>query len=192
MKIISKYKDYYDYLVGIYGVDEKLILDRTDFVLTSKLTNKSKVTFYICGYIIDGYYIDGKFYYGSDLEQFADEPSKWRWLNDNDLYYIKDDQFRYRTLNFYKVPTLDKDNINETMNCPILIVDSKSSESKISFSKFPILKDYDVVSIFPPEKLWTMIYDFLSKNKDIENKQSDKEKIISKGFDYKHSFRNTK
>jgi hypothetical protein len=78
------------------------------------------------------------------------------------------------------------------MNCPILIVDSKSSESKISFSKFPILKDYDVVSIFPPEKLWTMIYDFLSKNKDIENKQSDKEKIISKGFDYKHSFRNTK
>jgi hypothetical protein len=74
MKIISKYKDYYDYLVGIYGVDEKLILDRTDFVLTSKLTNKSKVTFYICGYIIDGYYIDGKFYYGSDLEQFADEP----------------------------------------------------------------------------------------------------------------------
>ena len=27
MKIISKYKDYYDYLQGIYGVDEKLILD---------------------------------------------------------------------------------------------------------------------------------------------------------------------
>lgn len=28
MKIISKYKDFYDYLVGIYGEDEKLVYDR--------------------------------------------------------------------------------------------------------------------------------------------------------------------
>jgi hypothetical protein len=27
MKIISKIKDYYDYLQGIYGIDEKLVLD---------------------------------------------------------------------------------------------------------------------------------------------------------------------
>lgn len=28
MKIISNYKDYYDYLVGIYGVDQKVVYDR--------------------------------------------------------------------------------------------------------------------------------------------------------------------
>ena len=29
MKIISKFKDYYDFLQGIYGVDPLLVLDRT-------------------------------------------------------------------------------------------------------------------------------------------------------------------
>ena len=31
MKIISKYKDVYDYLTGIYGEDPLLILDRREF-----------------------------------------------------------------------------------------------------------------------------------------------------------------
>lgn len=53
MKIISKYKDYYDYLVGIYEIDEKLVLDRTKFDVPSY---SNVVTFYICGKCIDGYY----------------------------------------------------------------------------------------------------------------------------------------
>ncbi len=72
MKIISKFKDYYDYLVGVYGIDEKLILDRTEFYPTSRFVspNDSKVTFFICGYQVDGLYRDGRFYYGGDLAQF--------------------------------------------------------------------------------------------------------------------------
>lgn len=31
MKIISKFKDYYDYLQGIYGVYPKLVLDKREF-----------------------------------------------------------------------------------------------------------------------------------------------------------------
>lgn len=31
MKIISQYKDYYDYLIGFYGIDEKIVLDRRKF-----------------------------------------------------------------------------------------------------------------------------------------------------------------
>lgn len=34
MKIIDRYKDYYDYLSGIYGIDELVIFDRREnFVL---------------------------------------------------------------------------------------------------------------------------------------------------------------
>lgn len=33
MKIISKHKDYYDYLQGIYGVDNYKIYNRTKIVL---------------------------------------------------------------------------------------------------------------------------------------------------------------
>ena len=46
MKIISKYKDYYDYLTGIYGVDDKIVLDRRGWEgkKVSDLTWKGKVT----------------------------------------------------------------------------------------------------------------------------------------------------
>lgn len=202
MKIISKYKDYYDYLAGIYGIDEKLILDRTEFHITDQyLTNNSKVIFFICGYQVDGLYRDGKFYYGEQLEQFVDkkEPSRWRWYHwDSDRslsYSIKTNNTgRNEYSQFLKEPTLDKEKYNEIFNCPILIVDTfgKHKHAGVKFSKFPILKDYGFSSVYSPDKIWLMIYDFLAKTKDIPDTQTDKEKIISKGFDYKHSFRNTK
>ena len=57
MKIISKYKDYYDYLVGTYGEDPKLILDRREGFILSKDSTECKYQLYICGKIIDIYYI---------------------------------------------------------------------------------------------------------------------------------------
>lgn len=201
MKIISKYKDYYDYLVGVYGIDEKLILDRTEFFPTSRFIspNDSKVIFFICGYQVECLYRNGKFYYGDDLEQFENKKTyKWRWFSseDNKDYYtlkinrVGKDEY----ISILKKPILDKNNTNEKLDCPILIYNifGEYEYKGYKLSKFPILKDYDIVNVFRPEKLWQMLYDFLSKTKDIPNLQTDKEKIISKGFDYKHSFRNTK
>ena len=59
MKIISKYKDYYDYLQGIWGMDEKLTLDRTEYTTTPSLKSSlshphlSIVRFYICGWVVE-------------------------------------------------------------------------------------------------------------------------------------------
>lgn len=202
MKIISKYKDYYDYLTGIYGIDEKLILDRTEFHITDHYVNNSKVIFFICGYQVDGLYRDGNFYYGDQLKQFIDSEkknSRWKWFRwdvDSALYYsIKTNITGKGEYNqFLKEPAIDKGKYNELFNCPILIVDSfgKYTKSGFKFSKFPILKDYGLTYVFSPDKIWQMIYDFLSKTKDIPNNQTDKEKIVSRGFDLKTSFRNTK
>jgi hypothetical protein len=202
MKIISKYKDYYDYLAGIYGIDEKLILDRTEFHITDTLTDNTKVSFFVCGYQVDGLYRDGKFYYGEQIEQFVEkrEPFRWKWYHwDNDdasiCYSVKTNHTgRGEYTQFLKEPTLDREKYNEHFECPILIVDTfgKHKHRGIKFSKFPILKDYGFSSVFTPDKIWQMLYDFLAKTKDIPNTQTDKEKIISRGFDYKHSFRNTK
>lgn len=32
MRIITKIKDYYDYLQGVYGIDDKVIYDRRDAI----------------------------------------------------------------------------------------------------------------------------------------------------------------
>ena len=40
MKILSKVKDYYDYLVSVYGIDEDIIYDRRDCVLLNKLDHE--------------------------------------------------------------------------------------------------------------------------------------------------------
>lgn len=37
MKIISKYKDFYDFLVGKYGQDEKIIFERDGNIIPEKL-----------------------------------------------------------------------------------------------------------------------------------------------------------
>ena len=200
MKIIGKIKDYYDYLVGVYGIDDKLILDRTEFFPTSRFIspNDSKVIFFICGYQVEGLYRNGKFYYGDDLAQFEKRKDwKWRyWNQDNkDYYTVKINRVgKDEYISILKKPILDKNNTNEKLDCPILIYNifGEYEYKGYKLSKFPILKDYDLVNVFQPEKLWQMIYDFLSKTKDVPNLQTDKEKIISKGFDYKHSFRNTK
>jgi len=206
MKIISKFKDYYDYLVGIYGIDEKLVLDRTDFTITSSYSDDSKVTFYICGLIIDGLYRNNKFYYGKELEQFAEprEPISRRyfrygfWKNPNDYYSIKTINIisnKIEYLQLFKKPVIDKLDINEKLSCPILILDNingKEVYKSYKFSKFPILKDYNFPSVFTAEEIWIKIYNFLSKTRDIPDTQTNKEKIIGKGFDYVHSFRNTK
>lgn len=45
MKIISKHKDYYDYMCHIHGVDNKLVLDRRDSDYTDSflLYNRDKL-----------------------------------------------------------------------------------------------------------------------------------------------------
>ncbi len=204
MKIISKYKDYYDYLVGIYGIDEKLILDRTDFKITKDYSMDTKITFHICGQVIDGLYRGGAFYFTDQLAQFDIEENKKKWyywnpggIKDRN-YYIKLDQHIRNASNipFLKLPTKQNPDwlVNDIFNCPILIEDALGDlEHKgHRFSKFPILKDYNMKNVYTPDQIWQMIYDFLSRTKDIPNNQTDKEKIISRGFDFKHSFRNTK
>jgi len=58
MKIISKYKDYYDFLQGTFGIDEKLILDRTKFHKI-ELSDYDKITLVIGDLVIEGLFVDG-------------------------------------------------------------------------------------------------------------------------------------
>ena len=103
MKIISKYKDYYDYLVGIYGEDPKLVLDRRDNdFFTYK---KNKIQLFIAGNIIDGYCDGDKIYYGEDLEQFKSDYRYWKEEKNENVVHILIDKY---LVDFNKIIKKDK------------------------------------------------------------------------------------
>lgn len=204
MKIISKYKDYYDYLAGINGIDEKLILDRSKFTPTPTIYSLDEgklYTFHVCGLRIEVIYTNEQFYCGELLKKIE---LPWN-RNKYDFGYSKKVETHALVrlqkgtaivARFpYKLNIKDEENINEILQCPILIETGYGGDisyQQKTYSKFPVLKDYNIGSVLSPEKIWNMLYDFLAKSKDIPNTQTDKQKIIGKGFDYKHSFRNTK
>ncbi|HMT01945.1 MAG TPA: hypothetical protein PKD00_01315 [Burkholderiales bacterium] len=196
MKIISKFKDYYDFLQGTYGVDEKLILDRTTFTPTSPYFSENKViSLYIGEWLIQGLYNNGKFYYGKNVEPFNQKPKRRIFslneINDKKLYY-------FIPTNYYPVSCLKEpkylgdDSPTWKEDCPILIQGYTAN----SYGKHPILKDYNVSQILPPEKIWTILSEWLGKQ--ISNREpivpigDDKIRIESHGFDLKTSFRKSK
>lgn len=189
MKIISKYKDYYDYLVSKYGIDDKRVLDRTKFHPTKELYHCSgvgKVYIYICDFKIEVLEIGTRRVCGHNLEKYGRLVSS----NTGDYYQIEGDR---GLVNVLKDPQLDlKLKPNTKHDCPILIATSgywHGSSDRLEFEKFPILKDYDIPNILDPDTIWCMLVDWLSREKQIENKLTDKEKIITHGFDKVTSFR---
>jgi hypothetical protein len=182
MKIISKFKDYYDYLQGVYGVDPKLILDRTQFTPITPSSDYNVYTFFICGYKYQGMFLNGKMLFGDELEPLSRKESYY--LNHYD-YYIEYGNKSY--VRVIKRPLLDMNNINEKYNQPILLRIGIPAEYQI-----PMLKNFNFIKIIPAEKLWIMLSEWLSKDNSPTVIQSNKDKILSHGFDLKSSFRKTK
>jgi hypothetical protein len=204
MKIISKWKDYYDYLQGIYGVDDKLVLDRRNFHHTPEIltTTTNVVRFYIAGKVIEGYWKDNKIYYGSKIKQFAKNdykvPSYLKGKNEQ--WYIDMPVLgkRNETIAINKFIEEDIHNYNIKTNCPILLeagdgnIKFEEKYSRNRFSSFPKLVDFDLGSFISAHDMWIMLSSFLSSQiKDaVPNpEQTNKEKILAKGFDIKTSFR---
>ena len=194
MKIISKYKDYYDYLTGVYGEDPLIVLDRTKYdLLPYLISNDTVIKLYIGGYLFEGYKQNDKYYWGEDIKQFGDFKkyiSTYSYNNPNvdikDLVYIKDSKLRYPYVLIK--PVLDSKLINEKENCPILL-----EWSKDKYLKYPILSDFDIASFIPPEELYKIISDWLSlqrtKSENKIDNRTNLEKIQTNGFDKKTSFR---
>ena len=186
MKIISKFKDYYDYLQGIYGIDEKLILDRTKYTPIPYTPSDFSTDKIIIGdYLIQGIWLNGKFHCGKDVEDL-DIISNYNHPFGNDIrYLIKSD---FGSIELLKEPKLLTDSPAYQHNCSILIKDWNG------YKKNPILKEYSLYKVYSAFEIWNILSEFLGKlnDKHSQSIQTDKEKIISHGFDLKTSFRKIK
>lgn len=204
MKIISKYKDYYDYLSGIYGEDPLLVLDRRTDSEIIKIKDLK-----LNGIDIFEYYI---LYIGKYAIRFL--------INKNGIYFTKEqfekkqenidmaiEQFRYSAYLKLKDNFLDQYFYSKRFvikeikgklltieeNCPIILVKLNKFDRCIKLIKYPILQGSGIESILPPEEIYKILCDHLSQVNQMKEKPvpvgDDKTRILSAGFDLKSSFR---
>lgn len=216
MKIISKYKDYYDYISGIYGEDPLIVLDRSEFSCPYFLGNyrdhidSGVINIYVGGFLIEGFYYDDKIYYGDDLLKFGKPmhgPSqRYSWLRNFQLEHLQneyksndisekdiiniDNQFfnwKSRSHLILNKMVVDNNKINERENCAIIVVKGNT------IYKNCILKDLFLNNFISPEEIYKIISNWISeqitKKENKEDTRTDLQKIVGKGFDKITSFR---
>lgn len=210
MKIISKYKDYYDYLQGVYGVDPKVTLDRTksNNLIFSGSPGES-LRIYICDHIIDGVFCDGKMRFGKDIGNYLEEyKSKYgnfydqkRSINvlgneipvDPKMFTMYENG---RMINHHLNGILKVDasvSPNVIYKCPIMMHPYFFHNDDAHIHKYPILEKLNIPSIIPAHDIWVMLSGWITNNSNSEIEGdilSNKEKILAGGFDLKTSFRN--
>ena len=237
MKIISKFKDFYDYKVAKYGVDEKLIYTR----VTKKFRNSPRLfsinktqpdynnkILFVGDKIVLIFKTEEKLYTQFDLEDIELLKAKNSNVRvKNFSYYMKDSEItfldgntifvnsfinidlydllkmnRKTFYNFFiknKKDFFDIDEENNFFNEPIVLIeflenvtdhDNRRSTSvykktyNLNLSQMGIYIDEDFI--------WQSLVEFLSNKrseKEISPEASNENKILSKGFDLKTSFR---
>lgn len=215
MKIIDKRKDYYDYLVGTYGLDPDIVFDRRGSItlnsefwfndqypnIGAKLPNTailhlpqkrkepilcSDNKIPVFGLDINSTISIGKFTYDVLLDRYVEEDGETIGGSNHIIrIYNRDDKEKY----------------------PISFILGRIPVYSGSYHKIEhgLLRGYYatdnvildgtwITKLFPATNVWEDVYDFLSslKDKEIIDTRTDKEKIVCAGFDTKTSFRNIK
>ena len=240
MKIISKFKDFYDYKVTKYGVDEKLVYTRKTYCeyfqgffrdinidyriseddFNKNLKENTKVTdeknihkiLFIGEKLIHLFFIENGVYThldiknNEDLRKFTDfEYRKEITFKDGKKFNIytrfKDDWEYLLSYDRKKLINLNIDKDDIILNEPILLIEyiGKCNNEKAkryyspSLYKFIYNPNLSQMGVYIDEDfVWQSLVEFLSikrSEKEISPEVSDENKILSKGFDLKTSFR---
>lgn len=203
MKIISNFKDYYDFMVNKYGIDPKVVYERVqrggmyvpDYIKISKERTEEWVV-HFCGKKYYVYYAFGDWYYGKGVLDLDETKYPEKWL---DIYtYKKVTEFNTwksgyepkKSRWFGTVRGAEKihggpTDINEKENCPIVLTSPLVNFTVLN----PRLSDLNFAKVIPPEDAFITISNWLTRENPIIDYRTDKEKVISHGFDPKTSFR---
>ena len=192
MKIISKYKDFYDYLRGIYGEDEKLVLDRRNTNQAPYIqTGVNSV--YICNVEFQVFEEKGQIYVDEELLdigfEIREEAEGKFFFRPADKGNRDNNRWTSATVRSIRFLKPDK-SPNEKENCPILLQGYSPGE----YYKFPRLDLLKINKLISPHDIWILLSSWLSyKIPEMPVPiGDDKIRIQSHGFDLKTSFRKMK
>lgn len=202
-------KDYYDYIVGIYGIDSDITYDRRnstvlshdkygfweDYFAEKKLySDREKEQKY--GWHLNGdKYVYG-YYHAGRIIHFILEVGNTHYLFEVERY-IENCKV-YRNIKLVKAYDVkDKKSIHPIALYGVVYSISRISGEHIEFIKGyvvenPILNNTFIPSYISAEDIYNKVYSYLIKEKEpkIEDKRTDIQKLESKGFDKRSSFRN--
>ena len=241
MKIISKFKDFYDYKVAKYGMDEKLVYTRKTYceyferfvidVYTASDDRISEENFnknlkenfeYFKGInfhkililgekLIHLFFTENGVYTHFDAKNLDVSKGKYQsyyskeiTFNDErnfeiytDFGYAWDKLFSYDRKKLFSSMKIDKSDI--ILNEPMLLIEyfgesyDKNLKYHSSVYKFTYNPNLSQLGIYIDEDfIWQSLVEFLSNKrseKEIIPEVSNENKIQSKGFDLKSSFR---
>ncbi|MCH5327865.1 MAG: hypothetical protein J1E02_02495 [Coprobacter sp.] len=214
MKIITprNNKDFYDYLTGIYGIDEKVVFDRRVFnVLKSsdsplfstikRPEDREKVYWEYAFDEVENKHFDRPV--GSFIYSLLEAGNHWyifrteRYLDDYGKVHID--------WCFIKKIVVDKkmhSGDTPLTLYPNLGIYGWRSDTPIFIKKHdlkngianPIIKDTPITSFVKADDVYQGIYAYISSLNDIDytDNRNDIQKLESAGFDKKTSFRNIK
>lgn len=211
MKILNGgKKDYYDYLVGTYGIDEHVVYDRRNSVKIREFSQGEE--YFLTRRLYDdkekefrSHYkvIDGKKKYVTELVG-----KKYHIVLEIGIKKYLFEIERYLENDAVKInPSLIKEicNTKKISKYPISIIpcvyynggflSEMYGEIKYIIKQEipnPILVNTFIPSFIDPNIVYTELYNYLLsiKDKDIIDNRTDVEKLESFGFDKKTSFRN--
>lgn len=176
MKIICKIKDYYDYLSGIYGIDEQIVYDRRSYILFEHPM------------FIKGSELDTLSFFYKKEEYYALEVGYYQYI-----FKVKRDG-KYANWELIKKIKVGK----KIARVPIALISisymNYHGSDEIKYDMIynnPILRDTHIPTFIPAQEIYDIIYDYIIgiNEPNINDNRTDIQKLESKGFDKKSSFR---
>lgn len=212
MKILTSRnnKDYYDYLAGIYGIDDKVVYDRRKFTILSNS--------------------DSLFFNHTIFEKDAPKkeiPSRkwlgrhWKWVREyraTELHCMLEAGLKWY---FFQVERYLDETANVCLDWKIITTKETTTDKRVGmapmtfFKAFetyswwsgakldlkvdtsdaipnPIIQGTPITSLIPAQEIYGLLYAYLSSLNEVEliDNRTDIEKAESAGFDRRTSFRN--
>lgn len=210
MIIISKRKDFYDYLTGIYGIDEKKVLRRIPDITGDEMFYTKSHQEDVKSYLTDGrnlrrfglflddcvfnIYIANKMYRVLRVSKDKYEPMMFHKTY-TDFYGNRQTRAAYKITDkenyTYFIPT-EK---NKLSRKPIAISYARDIYRKGIFDETPILSTFGLTGILDAVEVYSeidMFLGWLNDNPCNIKELEDKDKIVAHGFDKRVSFRHRK
>lgn len=204
MRIISGFKDYYDYLAH-ESVDNKIVYNRhcqefrlpdqepVEFVGNNDLDVSRELVFPANYYDADSLHFCGEChhfmvvngYVTYDIGEMYDLMVARARQEGRTLYAFRDRQ-SFESTYREKASTL-----NQTLHAPVVL--QFKSDGRLRYVTNISLKSIDFVKLYPPEQAFMKIYDFLIPKEITSDSNPDNMlRYEAKGFDKKISFRKRK